>query len=54
MNNLFQDTSNIIALMNNPQANNIQIPPMNPPNPQNPIDTSNYIYITILLLIYIF
>jgi len=60
MNNLFQDTPNLLALMNNPQANNIPIPPMNiqnPPNPQNPIDTSNciyIIYITIIFPIYIF
>ena len=44
MNNLFQDTPNLLALMNNPQANNIPIPPMNlqnPPNPENQVDTSN-------------
>ena len=44
MNNLFQDNPNIMALMTNPQANNIQIPPINPQNAQNPTDTSKYIY----------
>ena len=52
MNNLFQDTQNIIALMNNPQANNIPIPPVNPQNPQNPKDTSKYIYNNNINIIY--
>ena len=41
LNNLLQDTPNLLSLMNNAQANNIQIPPPNPQNPQNPVDNSN-------------
>jgi len=41
LNNLLQDTPNLLSLMNNAQANNIQIPPQNPKNPQNPVDNSN-------------
>lgn len=45
MNNLIQDTPNILSLINNPLPNNIQIPVPNPPNPQNQVDNSNYTYI---------
>jgi len=55
LNNLLQDTPNLLSLMNNAQANNIQIPPPNPQNPQNQVDNSNtHIYNNNINIINIF
>lgn len=54
-NNLPQDTSNYLSLLNNPQANNILIPTQNDQNPQNPVDNSNtHIYNNNINIINIF